>query len=1123
MLGNGGSVCLEDAADASQAIAAQQRRWHTKLLERHHDYHHERLRRKHVAIGQGNRGDPFIVQRVLALDAQQIGTLQSEFEKGGPAGLTKTHFIAALIVAMGLSLSSISPAGGPAARAFASEEADEQQVLVLADLCELFSRLDSKKAGVVGWGTMLGFLFGEREVAAQQPWTYDEPGPAFALRSRVILTQHPRQSCVHQIRYFDQPQRFVVVEANRCTLSVFDEAFTFLFSMSTTGRHHQDHPDRPVVAVAWLAEPRQFCVTTTTCALLLFAGDTGKLVKQLRSPGVETHLAWVEAPCRTLFSAENLGALKAWDVDTGTYHAIADGDREVAASAATTTADDFESPLERPSHREARWLRSGLFAPTSSQTLDSQQQHHRLHRRRHHHHHQQPRPPTNTIRRLVSSQQHRKRRLMQAAPRMSVLLALRGMGLLACASSDSTISVYDASEVPVRRKAVLEGHTSGVTDMAFSERHRLLISCAVEALLWSPTQCSPVLLLSGRHHHPLCSVGALRGGEHDRDLFVTVDRIGGVCVWDARFLTCVQTLRVHQDGSWSRQGDYEDVLCLSAQLAVVGLGRLDDQPTNRVLHVFEPAPFDAHEGSATPSAHDGPPIALACDTESGTAWTACAEALRTWDLRTGQLLRTLNLVETDQGASTVRELTAVYAQRGRVLLGREDGDVVAVDATTRAVLQKLLPPPSSCAASMHVVDCPERGLVVSAGRDRSLRVHGRNSRHARVPCSHVVHDAHESEITALACSEDFALVASGAADGTLRLWDLGTGHPCGECVGHSRTVTGAAFVPALKLLVSSSTDQTVRLWTAVGGVAHPTVELGRLFTAAPALHLALHAQRPPSALPGSGGGGDDKRTRSSTLAACMVCVGDDSGMVQVWDLLPLLRRAEFKDGVVTPVVPVDDHRAATSPTSSCHVLARALTVVTLTPEEPQAELELDVAAELQAALHARWQAHTNDAVVAVALCALASTAAHQPRAVMVVLSASPGGCVKVWSSSGEPLGCLSLQGQSGPWPLLGQSYDARCAREAEARELFADVTGLLNAEVGPAHGGLATHAKHGGVEVEVEAEHLHLPLAPPSEPRVSRTSPRARPIGPANAGRGVSTARKLALARQRKAPQNARQ
>jgi WD40 repeat protein len=71
---------------------------------------------------------------------------------------------------------------------------------------------------------------------------------------------------------------------------------------------------------------------------------------------------------------------------------------------------------------------------------------------------------------------------------------------------------------------------------------------------------------------------------------------------------------------------------------------------------------------------------------------------------------------------------------------------------------------------------------------------------------------HRGSVWAVAFSPDGQLLASGANDGHIRLWDARTGRPRATLAGHDRPVYGLAFSPDGERLASGGGDGKVRVW-----------------------------------------------------------------------------------------------------------------------------------------------------------------------------------------------------------------------------------------------------------------------------------------------------------------------
>ncbi|MDZ4762920.1 MAG: TIR domain-containing protein [Chloroflexota bacterium] len=125
--------------------------------------------------------------------------------------------------------------------------------------------------------------------------------------------------------------------------------------------------------------------------------------------------------------------------------------------------------------------------------------------------------------------------------------------------------------------------------------------------------------------------------------------------------------------------------------------------------------------------------------------------------------------------------------------------------------------PASVAANAgdiaaHIVDT-RVNEVYTGHYDGSIRQWTAN---ATTP-SFTFRGAQNASVTALALSHDGRMLLSGAADGSVRLWDTQSGLLIRAFSGHSLAVTALAFAPDRIMFASGSFDMTVRVWEIATG------------------------------------------------------------------------------------------------------------------------------------------------------------------------------------------------------------------------------------------------------------------------------------------------------------------
>jgi WD40 repeat protein len=85
---------------------------------------------------------------------------------------------------------------------------------------------------------------------------------------------------------------------------------------------------------------------------------------------------------------------------------------------------------------------------------------------------------------------------------------------------------------------------------------------------------------------------------------------------------------------------------------------------------------------------------------------------------------------------------------------------------------------------------------------------------------------HGDIVSSVAFSPDSQYVASGSSDGTVKIWETGSGACVETLPGHGDKVSSVAFSPDGQYVVSGSWDGSAKIWDASSGACVKTLRGG---------------------------------------------------------------------------------------------------------------------------------------------------------------------------------------------------------------------------------------------------------------------------------------------------------
>jgi len=362
------------------------------------------------------------------------------------------------------------------------------------------------------------------------------------------------------------------------------------------------------------------------------------------------------------------------------------------------------------------------------------------------------------------------------------LLYIGDINLLASASSDGTILMWDAATM--KAKKMFKGHKKGASSLAYSNDYRCLLTSGLdqEALVWNPyVERVPIFRLKG-HTHSLCGVSVVPGTPQ----ILSADVAGTFRLWDMRNFRCVQSF-----GGNDTQVNDLNTFC--------------NMPPHRRLAAGGPKVvlYDYMDEWGGESVTDTGGITDALyNPNAGEFYTVTKKTVKAWNASTGTLFKVLRDV-------TQHEITAAcLSDNGRKLyLGDACGRVAAHGLNNGRLLTQFEP---------HATDISCLGIwkgtnkLFSSSWDGVVKVQS-DERH-RHPQMKAEFQHHRDGVTCLACSPELMLLATGGTDMQVCLYDLKTLKFEHSLKRMQHVISGLDFLGSRCLLAVADQGGYVSLW-----------------------------------------------------------------------------------------------------------------------------------------------------------------------------------------------------------------------------------------------------------------------------------------------------------------------
>ncbi|MDJ0636904.1 MAG: NB-ARC domain-containing protein [Xenococcaceae cyanobacterium MO_188.B29] len=402
--------------------------------------------------------------------------------------------------------------------------------------------------------------------------------------------------------------------------------------------------------------------------------------------------------------------------------------------------------------------------------------------------------------------------------------------LLASGGDDLTIKLW--STATGRCLKTLKGHTDWIRALAFEGEKNILASGSVDQTirLWDVNTGKGIRTLEG--HTNLVTGLIFISGQH---LLASSGQDKTIRLWNWETGKCDKTLLGHTNTISS--------IATNPQETILASGSSDQ--TTRLWSLSRGACIRTIQGtinwiSSVAFSPDGNQVVSGSQDRAVRVWTlstgdcltlrghqdvvysvafspdgrliasgSADNTVKLWDIGSGQEIETLR-------GHTVPVCAVKFSPDGRILASasHESNVLLLWNVKTASVLKSL---PSRFVWS--VAFSPNETLLAVGAFDQVVRLWNLETE----KCCQTFR-GHTDWAWAVAISPDGSILASGSNDCTVRLWDMRTGKCLHLLEGHFGWIWSVAFSPDGRTLASASTDCTIKLWDVSTGTCLLTLK-----------------------------------------------------------------------------------------------------------------------------------------------------------------------------------------------------------------------------------------------------------------------------------------------------------